>query len=90
MVATKLKSLRVLETELGWVAKIGMSGEPLYYSANWEEVWEWAEKEARRQCLARPSEDVRCADYALDVIGISNEVSIADQDEKGNWIIYWR
>lgn len=90
MVAAKLESFRVLESELGEIAKFGSTNESLYYSANWEEILVLARKEARRQCLAFPSEDVRCAGYALDVIGIPNEVSVADLDEKGKWIVYWR
>ena len=71
------------------IFRSGFSNQPLYYSARWNEIQERASQEARRQGLARP-DDVRCANYALDILGIPNEHSEADQDEKGNWIVYWR
>jgi hypothetical protein len=85
----KLKTLRVLEDELGTVLKSGMSGESLYYSARWEEIRSKAGRVARLQGLD-PRIDVRCASYALTLLGVPNHYSEADADEKGNWIVYWR
>ena len=85
----QLKTLRVLEDELGEVLKSGASGKSLYYSAHWEEILGQAIKVAKEQDLWEPN-DVRLANYALDLLGIPNHYSEADQDEKGNWIIYWR
>jgi hypothetical protein len=84
----KLQTLSVLEDELGEVLKSGMSGESLYYSAHWEEIQEQAVQVAREQYLDVPT-DVRAANYALDLIGIPYLTVEADQDEKGNWIVYW-
>ncbi len=85
----KLKTLIVLEDKLGEILKSGLSGESLYYCAEWEEIEERAAREARRQRLSEPH-DVRAANYALDLLGIPNHYSEADQDEKGNWTVYWR
>ena len=85
----KLKTLRVLEDDFGESLKSGMSGESLYYSAHWEEIAIRACQVAHEQQLAKP-DDVRAANYALDLLGIPNHVTEADQDSKGNWIIYWR
>jgi hypothetical protein len=90
MSAAKLESLRALEEEFGEVVKSGFTGRSIYYCAKWEEILTLAIKEARRQDLSPPIEDVRCANYALDVLGIPNSHSEADQDERGNWIVYWR
>jgi hypothetical protein len=85
-----IPSLRVMMQETDAEAfRSGFSGQPLYYSARWNEIRELAWKEARRQRLARP-DDVRCAGYALDILGIPNEHSEADLDEKGIWTVYWR
>ncbi len=86
---SKLKSMRVLEDELGEVQKSAMSGESLYYSALWEEIQEEAARIAKAQ-NSFPPNDVRAANYALDLLGIPNHVTEADQDEAGNWIVYWR
>jgi hypothetical protein len=85
----KLKTLRVLEDELGAVLKSGMSGESLYYSAHWEEIREQAGRIAQEQDLEEPN-DVRVANYALDILGIPHHQVEADQDEKGAWVVYWR
>lgn len=85
----KLKTLIVLEDELGEVLKSGRNGESLYYCADWEEIEEQAAQEARKERLSE-THDVRAADYALDLLGIPNNYSEADQDEKGNWTVYWR
>jgi hypothetical protein len=84
-----LETLRVLEDELGAILKSGMSGESLYYSAHWEEIREHASRIAREQHLEEPN-DVRVANYALELIGIPHARVEADQDEKGTWIVYWR
>jgi hypothetical protein len=90
MTAAKIKTLRSLVSELGGEVPIsGMTREVLFYSARWDEIQRLAAIEARRQYLEAPS-DVRCAGYALDILGVPNEHSEADQDEKGNWIVYWR
>ena len=81
--------MRVLEDELGEVLRSGMNGESLYYSANWREIERCAARWARRCHRLEPS-DVRVANYALDLLGIPNHYTEADQDEKGNWIVYWR
>lgn len=86
----KLKTLRVLEDELGEVQKSSMNGESLYYSAHWEEIQDRAvDAVTRKQHLSKP-DDVRVANYALDLLGIPNYYVEADQDEDGNWIVYWR
>ncbi len=72
----------------GDVFRSGFSKYPLYYSARWDELQEMAWKEARRRNLAKP-DDVRWADYALDILGIPNHRCEADQDEKGTWFVYW-
>ena len=81
--------MRVLEDELGEVLKSGMSGESLYYCAHWEEIIRRAVRIAKRRHVFPPN-DVRLANCALDLLGIPNHYSEAGQDEKGNWIIYWR
>jgi hypothetical protein len=86
---TKLKTMRVLEDELGEVLKSAMSGESLYYCAAWEEIERQAAWRARKHHLSPPN-DVRAANYALDLLGIPNHYTEADQDEKGTWIVYWR
>jgi len=70
------------------VFRSGFSKEPLFYSARWNEIQDLAWKEARRQNLAKP-DDIRGAHYALDILGIPNQHSEADQDEKGTWFVYW-
>lgn len=85
----KLQTLKVLEDELGEVLKSGACGESLYYSAHWEEILERATRMAKEQGRWEPN-DVRQANCALDLIGIPNHYSEADQDDEGNWIIYWR
>ena len=85
----KLQTLSVLEDELGEVLKSGMGGESLYYSAHWEEIQEQAVRVAKEQYLERPM-DVRAANYALELLGILSQAVEAGQDEKGNWIVYWR
>jgi len=85
----EIKSLRVLMEEIdGEVFRSSFSNQPLYYSALWDEIQEMAWKEARRRNLARPK-DVRCASYALDVLGIPNHHTEAEQDRQGNWLVYW-
>jgi hypothetical protein len=84
----KLKTLRVLEDELGGFLASGLNG-ALYYSASWNEVQEQAVQAARRQYLEAPT-DVRAANYALDLIGIPNDRVEAEQNERGAWIVYWR
>ena len=86
---SKIKTLRVLEDELGTVLKSGMSAESLYYSARWEEIQALSARAAKARGGSEP-DDVRAANCALDLIGIPNHVVEADQDEKGNWIVYWR
>ena len=85
----KLRSLRVLASELGELCRSGWSGEALYYSAKWDEVRALAKEAATRQRLAAP-DDVRFAGYALDISGIPREYSEVDQDDQGDWIVYWR
>ena len=85
----KIKTLRVLEDELGEVLKSGLSVESLYYSARWDEIQGLAEKEARRQDRDPPG-DVRCAGFAWAMVSRPNTYTEADEDEKGNWIVYWR
>jgi hypothetical protein len=85
----KLQTLKVLEDELGEVLKSRMSGESLYYSVHWEEIQTHAGAVARKNHVIEPG-DVRVAGYALDLLGFPNHYSEADQDEKGNRIIYWR
>lgn len=85
----KLQTLKVLEDELGEVLKSGTSRESLYYSAHWKEIFERAAKVAKEQGRWEPN-DVRLAYYALDLLGIPNRYSEADQDDEGNWIVYWR
>jgi len=85
-----IRSLQVMMEDCdAEIFRSGFSGQPLYYSARWDEIQEMAWKEARRRGMARP-DDVRCANYALDILGLPNEHCEADQDEKGNWIVYWR
>lgn len=74
---------------MGEVLKSGMTGQIVYYSAYWEEIYRKARQIARKQHLFEPN-DVRLANVALDMLGIPNCHSEADQDDKGNWIIYWR
>ncbi len=81
--------MRVLEDELGEVLKSSMSGESLYYCAHWREIEQRAAWRARKSNQLEPN-DVRAANYALDLLGIPNHYTEADQDEKGNWIVYWR
>ncbi len=85
----KLKTLKVLEHELGEVQKSAMSGESFYYSALWEEIQEEAARIAKAQNTFPPN-DVRSANYALDLLGIPNHVTETDRDEAGDWIVYWR
>ncbi len=85
----KLKTLRMLEEELGEVLHSGMSGEYLYYCAEWEEIRELSVRKARKQHAVEPN-DVRAANYALDLLGIPSQYTEADQDETGDWVIYWR
>jgi hypothetical protein len=85
----KLETLTVLEDEFGGIFKSGISGESLYYSAHWEEIREQASRIAGEQHLAAP-DDVRVANYALELLGIPNRYTEADQDESGRWIVYWR
>ena len=85
----KLQTLSVLEDELGEVLKSGLSGESLYYSAHWEEIQEQAVRVAKEQYLEKPM-DVRVANYALELLGIFSQAVETSQDEKGNWIVYWR
>lgn len=85
----KLQTLKVLEEELGEVLKSGVGRESLYYSARWEEILKRATQAAKEQDQWEPN-DVRLANYALDLIGVPNHYSEADQDDEGNWIIYWR
>lgn len=84
----KLKTIRFLLDDFGEMFKSGMTGEPLYFSAHWEEIRELTNKEARRN--GTWPIDVRSAGYALDLLGISNRYSEAEVDENGNWIVYWR
>ncbi len=86
---TKLKTMKVLEDKLGQILKSALSGESLYYCAQWEEIERLAAWRARKHHLSEPN-DVRAADYALDLLGIPNHYTEADQDEKGQWIVYWR
>ncbi len=74
--------------DFGELFKSGMTGEPLYFSAHWEEILALTDKEARRKGVWPI--DIRCAGYALDLLGICNKYSEAEVDEKGNWIVYWR
>jgi len=83
------KTLKVLEDELGEVLKSGSTGESLYYSIHWEELVEDANKVLEGQDET-PIGDVRSAGYALDILGIPNHYTEADEDENGNWIVYWR
>ena len=85
----KLQTLKVPEDELGEVLKSGTSRVSLYYSAHWEEIRERATRVAKEQDRWEPN-DVRLANYALDLLGIPNHYSEADQDDEGNWIVYWR
>ena len=85
----KLRSLRVLVSELGELCKSSWSGEALYYSAKWEEIRALAKEAAERHRLV-PPDDVRFAGYALDISGIPREYSEVDQDDQGDWIVYWR
>ena len=85
----QLKTLAVLEDELGEVLLSGLSRQSLYYSAYWNEIQERAVRVARKQYLTVPT-DVRAANYALDLIGIPYRAVEAGQDERGTWIIYWR
>lgn len=84
----KLQTIRVLADEPQEVFRSGATGEILYYSAHWEEIRQLTNKKAREQ--GTWPIDVRCAGYALDLLGIPNHHSEAEPDEKGNWIVYWR
>jgi hypothetical protein len=86
---SQFKTLQVLEDELGEVLKSGMTGESLYYSIDWYELVEAANKALTEK--GRPEiGDVRVAGYALSVLGIPNSHAEADMDEEGSWIVYWR
>lgn len=85
----KLKTLRVLENELGTVLKSGLSDESFYYSAEWDEI-RWLARRAARVFHHEVPTDVRAAHYALDLLGIPNHCVEADQDERGAWMVYWR
>lgn len=84
----KLTTLRFLMDDFGELFKSGATGEPLYFSAHWEEITRLAARKARERGVWPI--DVRSAGYALDLIGILNRYSEAELDEKGNWIVYWR
>jgi hypothetical protein len=86
---TKLKTMKVIEDKLGQILKSALSGESLYYCAHWEEIERQAAWRARKHHLAEPN-DVRAADYALDLLGIPNHYTEADQNKKGQWVVYWR
>jgi hypothetical protein len=86
----RLRTLKVLEDELGQVLKSGLTGQSLYYSAHWEEIRAKAKKYAKREGITTPGDDVRLANEHLTLLGIPNHYSEAGVDEKGNWIIYWR
>jgi len=86
---SQLKTLTILEDELGEVLKSGETGESLYYSIRWEELRGRANRKLRADHWPAV-EDVRSAGFALDTLGIPNEHSEADQDGRGNWIVYWR
>jgi hypothetical protein len=85
----QLKTFTVLEEKRGEIVKSGLSGESLYYAVSWEELEEAAGRAAHEK-EARPPNDVRAAGYALDLLGIPNQYVEADQDEAGDWVIYWR
>ena len=73
------------------ILKSGSTGESLYYSVSWEELRDEANRVLAEHLKSDSFlGDVRYAGYALDVLGIPNRHSEADQDEKGNWIVYWR
>ncbi len=84
----KLQTLRVLEDDWGVVGKSQMTGRSLYYSARWGEVATRAGHVARQLHLSEPN-DVRVADYALNLLGIPNRHVETELDEMGNWVIYW-
>ena len=86
---SKLETMRVLEDEMGQIVKSAQSGESLYYRARWDEIKRRSAFQARKHHLSPPN-DVREADYALDLLGIPNHYTEADQDEKGCWFVYWR
>lgn len=85
----KLLTLEVLEDALGYIPKSALSNESLYYRAFWTEIQPRAASIARKHNLNEP-DDVRVADYALELLGIPNHYTEADTDGKGNWLVYWR
>lgn len=85
----KLSTLRVLEDESGEILKSGLTGESLYYAADWEELRDIASVIAKENGEPEP-DDVRVAYYALDILNIPNHHTETDQDEHGNWVVYWR
>lgn len=86
----RLRTLKVLEDEWGEILKSNLTGESLYYSVQWEELRATAIQYARRQGLSHPGDDVRVANEHLILLGIPIHHCEADEDEKGNWIVYWR
>lgn len=84
----KLETLRVLEDDLGEVARSRITGSSLYYSARWGEVATRAGHVARQLHLSEPN-DVQVADYALNLLGIPNRHVETELDEMGDWVIYW-
>jgi len=86
---SQLTTLSILENELGEVLESGATGESLYYSVRWEELRGKANRKLRADHWPTV-QDIRAAGFALDILGIPNEHSEVGQDDRGNWIVYWR
>ena len=86
---TRLNTFKLLEEELGTILQSGMTGESLYYAMEWDELREKAGQAAEEKGDTGPN-DVRVADYALDLLGIPNQYVEADEAEDGTWMVYWR